>query len=291
MNKLTVGWIGQGWIGKNYADDFELRGLTVTRYALEEPYVANKDAIALCDIVFIAVPTPTRETGFDASALRSALVLIGKGKIAVIKSTVLPSTTVSLQEEFSDIIIVNSPEFLREETAAYDAAHPQRNIIGIPKETEQYRRAAEAVLSVLPEAPYTKIMHATSSELVKYAGNTFLALKVVYANILHDLAESLDAPYDDVRNAVSADPRIGPSHLHVISASGHSEKIGRGAGGHCFIKDLEAFRRQYKELVDDTTGDAFLKALVTKNNTLLIDSEKDLDLLQEVYGDTYDVLS
>jgi UDP-glucose 6-dehydrogenase len=133
-------------------------------------------------------------------------------------------------------------------------------------------------------------MHATSSELVKYAGNTFLALKVVYANILHDLTKSLGAPYDDVRNAVSADPRIGPSHLQVISASGHSDKTGRGAGGHCFIKDLEAFRRQYAELVHDQNGDAFLKAVVKKNNTLLIDSDKDLDLLSEVYGPTYDIL-
>lgn len=291
MTKPTIGWIGQGWIGKNYADDFEARGLSVVRYALEEPYVQNKNQIRECDIVFIAVPTPTRETGFDAGAIRQALPLIGKGKTAVIKSTILPGTTIALQKEFPDILVLNSPEFLREETAAYDAAHPQRNIIGIPEETDAYQKAAEQVLSVLPEAPYTKIMHATSSELVKYAGNTFLALKVVYANILHDLAESLDAPYDDVRNAVSADPRIGPSHLHVISASGHTTKSGRGAGGHCFIKDLEAFRRQYAELAGDANGDAFLKALVTKNNRLLIDSEKDLDLLQEVYGPTYDVLS
>jgi nucleotide sugar dehydrogenase len=290
MTKPTIGFIGQGWIGKNYADDFEARGLSVVRYALEEPYVQNKDQIKDCDIVFIAVPTPTRQTGFDASAIRLALPLIGKGKTAIIKSTILPGTTIALQEEFPDIHVLNSPEFLREETAAYDAAHPQRNIIGIPKETKEYQNVAEEVLSVLPEAPYTKIMHATSSELVKYAGNTFLALKVVYANILHDLTTSLNAPYDDVRNAVSADPRIGPSHLQVISASGHSKKTGRGAGGHCFIKDLETFRRQYAELVHDQHGDTFLKAVVHKNNALLIDSEKDLDLLTEVYGPTYDVL-
>lgn len=291
MTKPTIGWIGQGWIGKNYADDFESRGLSVVRYALEEPYVGNKDQIGDCDIVFLAVPTPTRETGFDDSSIRNVLPLVGKGKTAVIKSTILPGTTITLQKDFPDILILNSPEFLREETAAYDAAHPERNIIGIPLETDLYQQVAEQVLSVLPEAPYTKIMHATSSELVKYAGNTFLALKVVYANILHDLAESLGAPYDDVRNAVSADPRIGPSHLRVISASGHTTKSGRGAGGHCFIKDLEAFRRQYAEVAKDSTGDAFLKAFAIKNNALLIDSEKDLELLEEVYGPTYDVLS
>ncbi len=54
-----IGFIGQGWIGKNYADDFEKRGFEVVRYAQEEPYIKNKEAIADCDIVFIAVPTPS----------------------------------------------------------------------------------------------------------------------------------------------------------------------------------------------------------------------------------------
>ncbi len=291
MTKPTIGFIGQGWIGKNYADDFEARGFSIVRYSLEEPYVENKEEIAGCDIVFIAVPTPTREDGFDASAIRKALPLVGAGKIAVIKSTILPGTTIQLQKEYPDIVVLNSPEFLREATASFDAAHPQRNIIGIPEVSERHQKAAQAVLSVLPHAPYTKVMHATSSELVKYAGNTFLALKVVYANMLHDLAASLDTTYEDIKDAVAADPRIGPSHLDVRSASGHTEKVGRGAGGHCFIKDLEAFRRQYAEVVKDTKGDDMLRSIVRKNNQLLIDSEKDLDLLAEVYGPTYDILS
>ncbi len=290
MTKPTIGFIGQGWIGKNYADDFEARGLSVVRYSLEEPYVENKEQIPGCDIVFIAVPTPTTESGFDATAIRLALPLVGYGKIAVIKSTALPGTTIELQKEFPDIKVLNSPEFLREATASYDAAHPQRNIIGIPELSERYEKAAQTVLDVLPPAPYTKVMHATSSELVKYAGNTFLALKVVYANMLHDLAVSFDTSYEDIKDAVSADPRIGPSHLDVRSASGHTEKVGRGAGGHCFIKDFEAFRRQYAEVVEDAKGNEMLRSIVRKNNQLLIDSEKDLDLLAQVYGPTYDVL-
>ena len=291
MTKPTIGFIGQGWIGKNYADDFEERGFAVVRYSLEEPYAQNKENIALCGIVFIAVPTPTTEKGFDASTIKTVLPLVGKGNIAVIKSTVLPGTTIQLQQEFRDIIVLNSPEFLREATARHDSAHPQRNIIGIPEVSDRYQKAAETVLAVLPHAPYAKVMHATASELVKYAGNTFLALKVVYANMLHDLAVSLDTSYDEIKDAVAADPRIGPSHLDVRSASGHTEKVGRGAGGHCFIKDLEAFRRQYAEVVEDAKGDELLRSIVKKNNQLLVDSEKDLDLLAHVYGPTYDVLS
>ena len=93
-----IGFIGQGWIGKNYADYFEESGFPTTRYALEEPYVGNKDKIAECDIVFMAVPTPSTMEGFDDSIVRSAVKLVGKGKVAVIKSTILTGTTRSVQK-------------------------------------------------------------------------------------------------------------------------------------------------------------------------------------------------
>lgn len=279
-----IGFIGQGWIGKNYADDFEARGFEVVRYALEEPYRGARNRIADCAIVFIAVPTPTTHTGFDASAVRGVLALVGKGRIAVIKSTLLPGTTEALQNEFPDIVVLHSPEFLRESNAAYDAAHPTRTIIGIPSDTELYRAAAGEVLAVLPRAPFEKIMAARAAELVKYAGNVFLALKVVYANLLFDLADGLGVPYETLRESLAADPRIGPSHLSPVSASGHTEVAGRGAGGHCFIKDLEAFRTLYAEVCTDEEGNSLLDAVVRKNNALLTASHKDLDLLAGVYG-------
>ena len=290
MNK-TIGFIGQGWIGKNYADDFESRGLTVVRYSLEDPHIGNKDKIEHCDIVFIAVPTPTTKDGFDSSYVEAVLPLVGSKKTAVLKSTVLPGTTNALQEKFPDIFVLNSPEFLREANAAYDAAHPERNIIGIPVDNDDYREKAKEVLAVLAKAPYESILKAESAELVKYAGNTFLATKVVFANILADYAQALNVPYEEVAQALGSDPRIGLSHLQVMSASGHTQKVGRGAGGHCFIKDLEAFRRQYKDLTGDTRGSELLSTLIHKNNALLVASGKDLDLLTEVYGENYDVLS
>jgi UDPglucose 6-dehydrogenase len=282
--KETIGFIGQGWIGKNYADDFDARGYTAIRYGLEPEYVGNKEAILDCSIVFIAVPTPTTPEGFDSRALRSALSLVGKGNIAVLKSTMLPGTTEELQVEFPDVVLLNSPEFLREANAAYDAAHPVRNIIGIPVDSMLYRDAAEKVLSVLPEAPFSKVMSARAAELTKYSGNVFLAMKVIYANMLYDFANALDVEYEDVRDALGADPRIGYSHLQPIDASGHSDKSGRGAGGHCFIKDMEAFRILHDSVRNDAEGSALLDALIKKNSRLLLDSGKDVDLLEATYG-------
>lgn len=284
--KPLIGFIGQGFIGKNYADDFERRGYTTVRYALEEPYRGNKDKIRECDIVFIAVPTPTTPEGFDDSIVQSALSLVGTGKTAVIKSTMLPGSTKKFQAAFPDRFILHSPEFLAEKTAAHDAAHPNRNIIGIPEKTPECEKRAAEVLAVLPPAEYTLIADSNETELIKYAGNVFLFFKILYANIFYDIAGGIDADYDVVREAVGADPRIGASHLKVVDVSGHAGAVpGRGAGGHCFIKDFAALRTLHEQVVDDALGRDILRALEKKNIALLKDSGKDIDLLRGVYGD------
>lgn len=281
---MKIGFIGQGWIGKNYADNFEDRGFEVIRYGKEEPYKENKDRIAECDIVFIAVPTPTTREGFSAKIVEDVLALIGKGKTAVIKSTVLPGTTRGLQAKYPEITVLFSPEFLREATVRHDVDHPDRNIIGITR--EERRLAAEKVMKILPHAPHESICSAEEAELVKYAGNTFLYLKVVYMNMLYDLAQALGGDWGTIAENVSADARIGPSHMHPVHSSGHTKNSGRGAGGHCFIKDFAAFADFYRKNVPDAVGHELLTAAERKNISLLRASGKDRELLEQVYGDT-----
>lgn len=280
---VKIGFVGQGWIGKHYADEFESRMYTVVRYSLEEPFVQNKDLIQECEVVFIAVPTPTTEEGFDESIVREALTLVGPQKTAVIKSTLLPGVTEKLQSEFPHVFVLHSPEFLVEATAAHDAAKPKRNLVGIPIDTQEYREKAEAVLRILPEAPYNKIMYSRDAEMVKYAGNCFLFSKVLFMNILYDLVEQTGCNWDSLHEALINDPRIGESHTQPVHAS------GRGAGGHCFIKDFEAFRRLYVSEVPDAHGADVLRAMAQKNIALLLDSKKDLDLLEGVYGADFSV--
>jgi UDPglucose 6-dehydrogenase len=276
--ETKIGFVGQGWIGRHYADEFESRMYSVVRYSLEEPYIQNKDLIQECEVVFIAVPTPTTEVGFDESIVREALMLVGDKKTAVIKSTLLPGITEKLQAEFPDIYVLHSPEFLVEATAAHDAAKPKRNLVGIPIDTPEYREKAVAILRILPEAPYKKIMHSRDAEMVKYAGNCFLFSKVLFMNILYDLAESTGCDWKSLHEALINDPRIGESHTEPVHSS------GRGAGGHCFIKDFEAFRRLYVSEVEDEQGAMVLTAMAKKNVALLVDSNKDIDLLAGVYG-------
>jgi len=278
MQTQTIGFIGQGWIGKHYADDFEHRGYPIVRYALEEPFLSNKSKLVDCSIVFIAVPTPTTPAGFSYAAVADALSILTDGSVAVIKSTLLPGSTEALQEQFPDIIVLHSPEFLREVTAAHDAAHPLRNIIGIPIESQIYREAANKVLDVLPEAPYERVMSARAAELVKYAGNGFLYQKVLFMNMLYDVVSQSGESFEIVRDALIHDPRIGESHTMPVHAS------GRGAGGHCFIKDFEALRQYYTEHCGSDEAAVWLSASVDYNKALLTHSSKDIDLLLGVYG-------
>lgn len=280
-----VGYVGQGFIGKNYADELESRGYAVVRYALEEPYRNNKEKIQECDIVFIAVPTPTTPTGFSSHIVEEAVGFVGDGKVAVIKSTMLPGMTEKIQKMYPKKVVMHSPEFLREATAAYDAMHPDRNIIGICEDSGDVRARAQKVLAILPPAPFELVCSAVEAEFVKYAGNNWLYVKVVYINILYDFVQKLGGNYEHVRDAFAADPRMGRSHLDPIHQSGHGGPAGRGAGGHCFIKDFAAFRSMYeKSFPEDTKGIDVLKGLEQKNVQLLRDSGKDLDLLEGVYG-------
>ena len=276
---MKIGFIGQGFIGKNYADNFEERGLEIVRYSQEKPYIQNKDMITKCDIDFIAVPTPTTPEGFDHSIVGEVLKLVGEGKIAVIKSTITLGTTELLQKENPNIFVVHSPEFLSEVTARYDSDNPAQNIIGIPVDNDKYQKIAQEILSVLPKAPYDLICTAKEAEMIKYSHNMSGYFQIIFFNMLYDFAESHGCDWEVLKEAYLADPLMSDTYLNPF------HKKGRGAGGHCFIKDFAAFKQMYKKVLpNDTNSNDILKSLEKKNEELLRGSNKDTDLLDEVYG-------
>lgn len=279
MSELTIGFVGQGWIGRNYADDFEKRGFKVIRYSLEEKYVSNKDLIKECDFVFIAVPTPTTPNGFDLSIVEEGISLVGEGKVAVIKSTIIPGSTNKLAAKYPTKLVIHSPEFLTEATAAYDAANPTRNILGLPERTEAYEKAAEKLMPILAKAKYELICGALEAEFIKYGRNALGYFRIIFTNLLYEAAVQGGADWEPIRAAMSADPDNGPTYMNPL------HKTGRGAGGHCFIKDYAAFARYFEGAVTDPLGVEVLKAVEQKNIQLLKSTNKDLDYLAATYGD------
>ncbi len=194
----------------------------------------DTSVLAEADVIFVAVPTPyyLDGTGFDDSFMRAAMDAIPTpGKVIVFKSTIVPGTTERFQEMYPQHRVMFNPEFLTEANADKDMVFPDRQILGT---TSQSEKDAALILSLLPRAPYEKVMSARNAELVKYFGNAFLAMKVTYANHMYDVCQSIGCDYDEVKEGASADPRIGKSHLDV----GHGGY--RGYGGKCLPKDVRS---------------------------------------------------
>ncbi|HUO56411.1 MAG TPA: hypothetical protein VMU27_03190 [Candidatus Paceibacterota bacterium] len=276
---VLIGFIGQGWIGKAYADNFEERGYEVVRYSLEKPYINNKDQVKDCDIVFIAVWTPTTPKGFDISVVESVLPLVGDGKIAVLKSTIPPGTTEALQKKFPKIILLYSPEFLNVSSHIHDATHPFANIVGMAHSDAKHYLAAERVMKTLPKAPYASICKSSEAETFKYAHNAAGYAQVLIYNAMYDMAVRFGAEWDTVQKALEADPMVSNWYIKPV------HKGGRGAGGACFIKDIAALRGHFeKHLPHDKRVIDMLTAMEAKNIELLTSTGKNLDLLEAVYG-------
>lgn len=280
LNSKKIGVIGTGWVGGNYAKDFTNRGIEPICYSLDPQYINNKEKIKECDFVLIAVPSPTTPAGFDDSIVREAIKLVGKGKTAIIKSTVLPGTTNSIQSENPDIFVFHSPEFLSEATALQDVAFPKRNIIGIPNDNQECHKRAEEFLSLSAPAPFNTICSAVEAEFIKYARNCVGYIRIIFYNLMYDLAIKKGANWEKIKEAIAADPDNGPTYTQPV------HKGGRGAAGNCFIKDYAAFVKFYQEqMSDDVVGVNILKTIEKKNIDLLVESKKDFSLLKNIYGD------
>jgi len=278
QKKQQIGFIGQGWIGKNYADDFEDRGFDVVRYSLEPKYIQNKEEVSKCKIVFVAVPTPTTKKGFGDSILKNAIKGTGIGSTVVIKSTLPIGKTLEIQKMYPDRFIMHSPEFLVEATARFDASNPERNIIGIPYQTEEYKKVAKKVIAILPKAPFENICSSNEAELIKYAHNIHGYIQIVFTNLLFDLAEKTNMNWETLKDSFKADKMMCHYYLNPI------HKSGRGAGGHCFVKDFEAFIYMHRDLINDKLGTKTLESIRDKNIDLLLKTKKDLDIVFGIYG-------
>jgi UDPglucose 6-dehydrogenase len=174
-------------------------------------------------------------------------------KLVVEKSTVPARTGLELSRALGAYTkdsgvkfrVASNPEFLREGTAVYDFFHPDRIVVGVEDESsaEQLREIYRPILERSFQCPVHKngcppgnkgeflVTTINSAELIKHASNSFLALKISYANVIADLCEKIGANVEEVTHAMGLDPRIGGQFL----------KAGLGYGGFCFPKDVQAF--------------------------------------------------
>jgi len=250
------------------------------------------------DVIFIAVGTPQDEDGSaDLSYVHEVAREIGASingyKVIVNKSTVPIGTGAAVKQIIAEELakraalgeniekieydIVSNPEFLREGSAVYDFTHPDRVVIG--SESARALKTMKQVYKVLylNETPFVET-NVETAEMIKYAANSFLAMKIAFINEIANLCDKVGANIQQVANAIGKDGRISPKFLHP----------GPGYGGSCFPKDTNALAsigRKYDSPVSliETTikANKFQKEFSAK---------KIIDKLEGVSGKTLAIL-
>jgi UDPglucose 6-dehydrogenase len=217
------------------------------------------------DAIFIAVGTPTRRGDGHADltyvydAAREIADVAPEGAVVVTKSTVPVGTgdeveaIIARARPGAGIGVVSNPEFLREGAAIDDFKRPDRIVVGTDSEaarkvmTEIYRPL------FINQGPLLFVSRRTS-ELIKYAANAFLAMKITFINEMADLCEQVGAEVQDVARGIGLDNRIGPKFLHA----------GPGYGGSCFPKDTLAL---VKTAQDAKAPTRLIETVVAVNDT------------------------
>jgi UDPglucose 6-dehydrogenase len=204
------------------------------------------EAIEEAKIIFLALPTPPGEDGsadlsYVLGAAKDIAQLVKEYKVVVTKSTVPVGTagkvTAIMKENTEhEFAVVSNPEFLREGVAVDDFMKPDRVVVGTTDERAR-KLLAELYGPYVRQGNPVIFMDERSSELTKYAANSFLATKISFMNEIANLCEKVGADVDMVRRGIGADERIGRRFLFS----------GIGYGGSCFPKDVQALAKSAEE--------------------------------------------
>lgn len=205
-------------------------------------------AVAEADLIFIAVGTPSRrgDGHADLSYVYSAAETLAphlRGYTVIVDKSTVPVGTarqvrriVAAANPQADFDVASNPEFLREGAAISDFMRPDRVVLGVESErAETLLRELYRPVNLI-EAPIV-VTNLETAELIKYAANAFLAVKISYINEIAQLCESVGADVHDVAKGIGLDGRIGRKFLHA----------GPGYGGSCFPKDTLALVRTAQE--------------------------------------------
>ena len=203
-----------------------------------------KEAITNADIVMIMVGTPSAPDGqadlkYVVASSKSAAPYLKDSVIIIIKSTVPPGTNKLIRDTIEPLTtvsfdIASVPEFLREGTAVEDTLHPDRVLIGSNNENtikilkKLHQPLSNNIIVVKPE----------SAQMAKYASNTYLAMRITYANQIANLCEKNGADVEEVLAGIGADSRIGTHYWYP----------GLGYGGSCFPKDVKEISAYAKSI-------------------------------------------
>jgi UDPglucose 6-dehydrogenase len=240
---MSAGIMGCGVVGGSLLKACQAKGMEVSGYDIAKPELGPFENLLSTDIIFLCLPTPTKEGVQTTAALQAAISRLHTALydgVVVIKSTVLPGTTGGFEAQFPSMRFAHNPEFLTEANAYNDTLHQGTILIGgtAGGRLEQIRAFWKTFDSTATIKMYP---HPATTEMAKYMHNCMLAIKVGFCNDIYELCQKVKVhheqtlDYNEVAEAAAMLGKIGGNHTSVPGPDG---KIGYG--GMCFIKDTTA---------------------------------------------------
>ena len=248
MNKLTLGIVGNGFVGSSVAHGFNKD----VEQVIVDPKYSDTTLKECVDknpgIIFICVPTPSSETGeIDVSIATTVLQELSNleySGIVVVKSTIVAEYLTQFVKDYANLRLVYNPEFLTEASAHWDFCNPSMQILGGDWEDCEVVEHAYVKHSSVKIVPTFKT-DIISASLLKYTLNCWFATKVVMMNEFFELhkASGAETSWEQFTDMLARDVRVGNSHLKVPGPDGFY-----GFGGHCFPKDTSALLHYAEQL-------------------------------------------
>ena len=264
---MKIGIVGKGFVGS--AVQF---GFSANTGCNADVKVYDKDpsrsqhslneVVNDSDFIFLSVPTPSNEDGtINLDIVDQALSEINdvstKDSVILLRSTMVPGSTLSFQEKYPKLNLVFNPEFLTERSANFDFINQSRFILGgseknVKKVAKLYKWRFGKSISIIET-------NFQTAEMIKYMNNCFFATKVSFMNEMKLVADKCGVDWEMAVEGFIRDGRIGHSHLNV---PGHDGK--KGFGGTCFPKDINSLLYEMKKVDMDSY---ILKSVITRNET------------------------
>jgi len=246
---MKIGIVGYGHVGKAMHELFK----NAIIYDING--IGSKEEINLCDVVFVCVPTPSKNDGSCDTSIVEDVISWVQAELIILRSTVYIGFTDEMMLKYNKEIVFQ-PEYYGETVAHPFANLSDRSWLSFGGTRKGIDLAIKTYQTIINSNIRIYQADAKTVELAKYMENAFLALKVTFCNEMYDVASAFNISYNEAREVWLADPRIGSSHTFVYEDN-------RGYGGSCLPKDVSSLIRQAEER---NANIDLLKAMAKRNS-------------------------
>ena len=257
---MKLGVIGLGTVGSAVYESFKTIGHDVKYFDIKYSVSTLSDVLD-AEVLFVCVPTKMNaaDGSCDTSVVQSVIDELNQNHytgVIVVKSTVVPGTTRRLIEEYPQLNIVCSPEFLRAKTALSDFLYHQDVLVVGTDDTPTYDFLKHLHSRICTNA---RMVSPTEAEVIKYFNNVHHAVDVVFANMMYDTCNALDCNYQNVYNTIGERNCINTSYLNC------NENL-REFGGDCLPKDISAWNKLINDL---GVNYSFIQSVIKDNGMII----------------------